>query len=66
LGALRRRNAERGIGLCRRRRRKRNDIDYTRSHVATLSEANAIVQHATEFDAFVEAWIPAMYPNVRR
>ena len=47
-------------------RRKRNVIDYTRSHVATESEANEIVQQATAFHAFVEAWIDVMYPNVRR
>src|SRR5207247_6125914 len=38
-------------------RRKRNVIDYTRSHVATESEANEIVRQATEFYDFVEAWI---------
>jgi hypothetical protein len=47
-------------------RRKRNLIDYTRSHVATESEANEIVQQATEFHAFVEAWIDAIFPNLRR
>lgn len=47
-------------------RRKRNVIDYTRSHVATESEANEIVQQATEFHEFVEAWIDATFPNLRR
>ena len=47
-------------------RRKRNVIDYTRSHVATESEANEIVQQATEFHEFVEAWIGATFPNLRR
>jgi hypothetical protein len=47
-------------------RRKRNVIDYTRSHVATESEANEIVQQATDFYEFVEAWIDASFPGLRR
>jgi len=47
-------------------RRKRNVIDYTRSHVATGSEANEIVQQATDFYEFVEAWIDASFPSLRR
>jgi len=47
-------------------RRKRNVIDYTRSHVATDSETNEIVRQATEFYEFVEAWIDAGSPNLRR
>jgi hypothetical protein len=47
-------------------RRKRNVIDYTRSHVASESEANEIVQQATKFHEFVEAWIDAAFPNLRR
>ena len=47
-------------------RRKRNVIDYTRSSVATESEANEIVQQATDFCEFVEAWIDAGFPNLRR
>lgn len=47
-------------------RRKRNLIDYTRSHVATESEANEIVRQATEFCEFVEAWIDSVFPNIRR
>lgn len=38
-------------------RRKRNVIDYTRSQVATESEANEIVKQATDCYEFVEAWI---------
>jgi len=38
-------------------RRKRNVIDYTRSHVATDTEAREILATATEFHAFVEARI---------
>lgn len=47
-------------------RRKRNVIDYTRSHVATESEANEIVQQATEFHEFVESWIDASFASLRR
>jgi uncharacterized protein (UPF0332 family) len=47
-------------------RRKRNVIDYTRSRVVTDSEANEIVQEATTFYEFVEAWINAGFPNLRR
>jgi len=47
-------------------RRKRNIIDYTRSHVATESEANEIVQQVTEFYEFVEAWIDSTFPTLRR
>jgi uncharacterized protein (UPF0332 family) len=47
-------------------RRKRNVIDYTRSHVATESEAHEIVQQATEFHDVVEAWIDATLPTLRR
>jgi uncharacterized protein (UPF0332 family) len=47
-------------------RRKRNVIDYTRSDVATESEANEIVRQATEFYDFVEAWIDAGFPSLRR
>ena len=38
-------------------RRKRNVIDYTRSQVATDTEAREILATAAEFHAFVEAWI---------
>ena len=47
-------------------RRKRNVIDYTRSHVATETEAIEIVKKATEFYEFVEAWIGSKFPNLRR
>lgn len=47
-------------------RRKRHVIDYTRSRVATESEANEIVQEATEFYELVEAWIDVGFPNLRR
>ena len=47
-------------------RRKRNVIDYTRSHVATETEATEIVEKATEFHEFVEAWIDSKFSNLKR
>src|SRR5207249_8419683 len=47
-------------------RRKRNVIDYTRSHVATDSEADEIVNKAREFYNIVEAWIEAKFQSLRR
>jgi len=47
-------------------RRKCNVIDYTRSHVATETEAKEIVAKATEFCEFVETWIESKFPNLKR
>jgi len=47
-------------------RRKRNVIDYTRSHVATDTEAKEILEKATEFYEFVEAWIGSKFQALRR
>lgn len=47
-------------------RRKRNVIDYTRSHVATDTEAKEIVEKATEFYEVVERWIGSKFPNLKR
>jgi hypothetical protein len=47
-------------------RRKRNVIDYTRSHVATDTEAKEILEKATEFSEFVEAWIGSKFQALRR
>jgi hypothetical protein len=47
-------------------RRKRNVIDYSRSHVATDSEADEIVAKAREFYELVEGWIESKFPNLRR
>jgi len=47
-------------------RRKRNVIDYTRSHVATDTEADEIVKKATEFQGVVEAWIASKFANLSR
>jgi hypothetical protein len=45
--------------------RKRNVIDYTRSHVASDSEADEIVKMAREFYDRVEAWIGTKFPNLK-
>jgi uncharacterized protein (UPF0332 family) len=47
-------------------RRKRNVIDYTRSHVATETEAEEILEKATQFYDVVEAWIDSNFPNLKR
>jgi hypothetical protein len=44
-------------------RRKRNQIDYTQSHVATETEAKEIVTKAREFYALVETWISNNHPQ---
>jgi hypothetical protein len=40
-------------------RRKRNQIDYTMSHVASETEAKEIVARASEFVELAEKWIAA-------
>jgi hypothetical protein len=45
---------------------RRNVIDYTRSHVATDSEAREILQQATKFYELVEAWINSQSPDLGR
>jgi hypothetical protein len=47
-------------------RRKRNVIDYTRSQVATETEAKEILEKATEFYEFVEAWVKTTHPSLKR
>lgn len=47
-------------------RRKRNQIDYTRSHVATETEAKEIVTRAKEFYELVEAWIAKNHPKLKK
>lgn len=47
-------------------RRKRNVIDYTRSHVATETEAKEILGKATDFYQFVETWITTTYPKLKK
>jgi hypothetical protein len=46
-------------------RRKRNVIDYTRSHVATDTEADEIVKKAREFYDLVEGWINSHHPTLK-
>ena len=58
--------ADKYMDYFERCRRKRNAIDYTRSHVATDSEAGQIVQQANEFCELVESWIDSNYPKLRR
>ena len=59
-------NASKYADYFERCRRKRNVIDYTRSQVATETEAQEILEMATEFHGFVEAWIDSNYSNLRR
>lgn len=47
-------------------RRKRNVIDYTRSQVATETEAQEILEEATQFYELVEAWIDSRFPSLKR
>jgi hypothetical protein len=46
-------------------RRKRNLIDYTRSHVATDTEADEILIQAREFYETVEAWIASKFAALK-
>jgi hypothetical protein len=41
-------------------------IDYTRSHVATETEANEILEKASEFHEVVEEWIGSKFRNLKR
>lgn len=45
-------------------RRKRNQIDYSQSHVATETEAEEIVAKAKEFSDLVESWITKNHPKL--
>jgi allantoicase len=47
-------------------RRKRNNIDYTLSNVATETEANEILIQTREFYAHVEAWITRNRPALKK
>lgn len=49
--------------LCRR---KRNQIDYKRPHVATDTEAKEIITKAQEFYDLVEAWIAKTFPKLAK
>jgi hypothetical protein len=45
-------------------RRKRNQIDYTQSRVATETEAKEINTKARQFYELVEAWIATNHPKL--
>jgi len=47
-------------------RRKRNLIDYMRSHVATDTEAAEILAKAKEFYDLVENWIAKRHPSLTK
>lgn len=47
-------------------RRKRNRIDYTHSRVATETEARELLAKAADFYEFVEAWIAAAHPTLKK
>lgn len=47
-------------------RRKRNLIDYTRSNIATETEADEAVQTATQFYHLIEGWIESTHPTLKR
>ncbi len=47
-------------------RRKRNMIDYTRTRMATDTEAKEAVQRAREFVELVEDWITKNYPALKK
>jgi uncharacterized protein (UPF0332 family) len=45
-------------------RRKRSEIDYTGSVIATTTEAEEILVHARSFLALVEGWISSVHPEI--
>ena len=47
-------------------RRKRNQIDYTFSNVATETETKEITLQAAEFYRHVEAWIAKNHPALKK
>jgi len=47
-------------------RRKRNQIDYTFSNVATETEAREIALQAKQFYLHVEAWIAKNHPSLKK
>jgi len=46
-------------------RRKRNEIDYTGSAVATTTEADELLLHAKAFLNMVESWIATSHPALK-
>jgi uncharacterized protein (UPF0332 family) len=47
-------------------RRKRNEIDYDRAHVASRADADEIVEKANELEAQVEDWIKTNHPSLAK
>lgn len=47
-------------------RRKRNEIYYTGTAIATTTEAEGLLLHAKSFLKLVEDWIEATYPTLRK
>jgi hypothetical protein len=47
-------------------RRKRNEIDYDRAHVASRADANEIVRRTEELQALVETWIKTNYSSLAK
>jgi len=46
-------------------RRKRNVIDYDMSEVATESQADELLEKASEYQELVEAWIAKKHPKYK-
>jgi hypothetical protein len=47
-------------------RRKRNEIDYDRAHVASRADADEIVEKTEELEALVEGWIKKNHSSLAR
>jgi len=47
-------------------RRKRNLIDYDATEVASVTEADELVEKAREFQTIIEDWIAKTYPAYKR
>jgi hypothetical protein len=47
-------------------RRKRNEIDYDRAHVASRADADEIVKKADELEILVEDWIKRTHSSLAR
>jgi hypothetical protein len=46
-------------------RRKRNEIDYTGATIATATESDELMLHASAFLTLVENWIASNYPALK-
>ena len=47
-------------------RRKRNEIDYTGATIASTTEADELLVHASAFLELVERWIESAHPQFKR